>query len=73
MSKKNLIITIKPGCISCGCCQAICPEVFQVKDVAHVVKNGDLSAYASSLSQAASMCPVGVIHLTTATQIDDAE
>ncbi len=47
-------VTIEPGCITCGACEFVAPEVFQVTDICHVKKNVDLR-------QAAMACPVNVI------------
>ncbi|MCK4500723.1 ferredoxin [Candidatus Babeliales bacterium] len=68
MSKKvnNLQIKevkISPGCISCGTCQVVCPEVFQVNDVCSVKEGVDLNEYEECISEAEQMCPVGAISI----------
>lgn len=57
--KKNL--TIKPGCITCGACEFIAPEVFQVTDICHVLPNIDTALHESVIECAVQACPVNVI------------
>lgn len=63
--KKVIVI---PGCISCGTCQAICSDVFEVtgsnpakiKDTVDLIvlrKNEEL------IHEAAEMCPVSAIQI----------
>jgi ferredoxin len=54
-------VWINPGCISCGTCEFIAPEVFQVTDISHVKKDADLQANAEKIKQAVASCPVSVI------------
>jgi ferredoxin len=54
-------VTIEDGCIACGVCETICPEVFKVDDVAIVLKDADLSANEAKIMEAAGACPVTVI------------
>lgn len=50
-------------CISCGNCEAICPEVFEVPDKM-VVKTGvDYSKYEDKIREAVESCPTGVIKI----------
>ena len=53
----------RDGCISCGMCVNICPEIFQIADdgLAEVYKapSPDLEEKAR---EAADSCPVSVIH-----------
>jgi ferredoxin len=60
MIKKVKII---PGCVSCGTCQVICPQVFVVKEVASVIQDADLEMYEDEILEAAQMCPVGAIEI----------
>ena len=53
-------VTIIPGCIACGVCESLCPEVFTVlenceADNTQVQGNEDLCR------DAAKACPVSVI------------
>ena len=38
-------VKIEPGCISCGSCQFIAPEVFEVTDTSHVKEGADIQRY----------------------------
>ena len=53
-------VWIEEGCISCGNCEAICPEVFQVNDVSEV-QDVEFNAYEDQIKEAAESCPVDVI------------
>ncbi|MDO5569873.1 MAG: ferredoxin [Bacteroidales bacterium] len=54
-------IWIEPGCISCGECEEICPEVFVVTDECHVNPDADISKFTDRIKEAAEACPVEVI------------
>ncbi|HTM06644.1 MAG TPA: ferredoxin [Patescibacteria group bacterium] len=54
-------VIIQPGCISCGSCQFICPQVFEVTDRSRVLPDGDLLQQADKIKEAALKCPVKVI------------
>ena len=59
MIKNDKKIIIEPGCITCGMCEFIAPEIFEVTDVARVK---DQSCYDEKLLiQAVQDCPVSVI------------
>jgi len=48
-------------CIGCGACEAICPNVFELKDgKAHVKKSQEKSKLAC-VKEAEEGCPVGAI------------
>lgn len=55
----------KSGCIACGLCESICPDVFRMGD------DGLAEAYTDpvppeaedSAREAADSCPVSVIHI----------
>lgn len=57
-------VDIVPGCISCGSCEFICPQVFEVKDVATVRLDVLLSKHEALVDEAAEMCPVNVIKVS---------
>lgn len=62
MSEKRIKkVYIEPGCISCGTCESVCPAVFRVTDVAHVLENAPINEHASEIREAAEICPVSVI------------
>ena len=54
-------VTIDPGCITCGTCEFIAPEVFSVTDICHVISAADLVTNAEAIKCAARACPVQVI------------
>lgn len=56
-------VWIAPGCITCGRCEFIAPEIFEVSDVAYVKDGVDLVKHASAIQEAAKTCPVQVIKL----------
>jgi len=49
------------GCISCGLCESICPDVFEMPDQAIVKAEADLDANEDGIKEAAESCPVEVI------------
>lgn len=49
----------KETCIGCGLCEAICPEVFELKDGKSYVK--DPKSKAKCAKEAADACPVDSI------------
>lgn len=61
MAKKVRII---PGCISCGTCEAICPQVFKVEGTARVHDHDAVKDNEDEVDEAAEMCPVSVIEVT---------
>ena len=54
-------VSIIPGCISCGTCEVVCPQVFEVKGVSEVRPNADVRKYSEECQEAADLCPVSVI------------
>lgn len=48
-------------CISCGACEAACPEVFEVPDTMIVKRGVDFSKYEAEILDAADSCPTEVI------------
>ena len=54
-------VTIEPGCITCGACEFVCPLVFKVTDICHVIEDADFNAHKEGIKEAATMCPVNVI------------
>lgn len=53
-------VVIEDGCIACGACESICPDVFSIEDVA-VVKESAIAGNEDSVKEAADSCPLGVI------------
>jgi ferredoxin len=54
-------VGIEPGCITCGLCEFIAPEVFEVTDICRVKKNANLEKNSLAIEQAVRGCPVAVI------------
>ncbi|MDT8393277.1 MAG: ferredoxin [Bacteroidales bacterium] len=54
-------VWIEDGCTSCGLCESICPEVFEMPDEAEVIEGADFSANEEGIKEAAESCPVEVI------------
>jgi ferredoxin len=54
-------VWIEEGCTSCGLCEEICPDVFEMDDVATVKEGADFAANESDIQDAADSCPVEVI------------
>jgi len=52
---------IEDGCISCGVCVSVCPNVFEMLDVAVVKPSADVDGNIADVKDAAEQCPVGVI------------
>ncbi len=66
MKKKITKVTIMPGCISCGACAVICPEVFELRGVSRVKADAPLEQCADAIREAAQNCPVSVIEVVEA-------
>ena len=62
MAIKN--VTIEEGCISCGVCEATCPDVFEMPEEAIVKPGVKFDEYAEDIKEAAENCPVEVIKVT---------
>jgi ferredoxin len=56
-------IVIEDGCISCELCEQICPEVFEIQEVAVVKPNVEFKQFEDKIREAASSCPVSVISI----------
>jgi ferredoxin len=54
---------IKPGCIGCGLCEHIAPEIFTVNNVSTINPDTDWATHQEKLLQAAQACPMQVILL----------
>lgn len=54
-------VFIEPGCITCGVCEFIAPEIFEVTDISHVRSDADLQKHKDRIKEAAVLCPVNVI------------
>jgi ferredoxin len=54
-------VWIEEGCTACGLCSDICPQVFELEDLATVVQDLKYSDYEEQIKEAAESCPVEVI------------
>jgi len=54
-------VIIEPGCITCGTCEFIAPDVFHVTDRSRVRPDADLQANKQAIEKAIRACPVQVI------------
>ena len=54
-------VWIEDGCISCGECEEICPQVFVITDECHINEDVDLSKYSELIKEASEACPVDII------------
>ncbi len=62
-------VGITEGCIICGLCEDVCPQVFCVRDESAVVRQSAEKFYesqAEKIIQAANECPVAVIKVRRA-------
>ncbi len=58
--------SVDDGCIACGLCVEVCPEVFELtegSDVAKVIVAEVPTTVEASCREAADGCPVEAIHL----------
>lgn len=60
------MVKINDGCIGCGLCTSICPEVFRMNDenLAEVYKEPN-EAEKPAAMEAAGSCPVSVIEVNS--------
>ena len=56
-------VQILEGCIACGACESICPDVFTVYDSTEVNTDG-IVGREQDCRDAASTCPVDVIQIS---------
>jgi len=54
---------IEDGCIACGLCEEICPDVFEMKDLAEVKPDADVEGNIDDVQRAVDECPVEVIKI----------
>jgi ferredoxin len=54
-------VWIEEGCIACGLCEEICPDVFKLEDVATVLPGVNFNDHEALIKEAAESCPVEVI------------
>jgi ferredoxin len=54
-------VWVEDGCISCGLCEEVAGDIFEVKETSEVKKGADLGSNESEIKEAAEGCPVEVI------------
>jgi len=54
-------VWIEEGCIACGSCEQICPEVFVVTDQSRIIEGVNFDDYEPQIKEAAESCPAEVI------------
>lgn len=54
-------VWIDPGCITCGACEFIAPEIFEVQHISTIKPNAPLQDHVHDICIAAQTCPVNVI------------
>ena len=54
-------VWIEEGCTSCGMCEEICPNVFEMPDEAEVKAGAAFSANEDCIKEAAESCPMEII------------
>jgi len=59
----NQKLKIEPGCISCGSCQFIAPEIFELDIKSKIKDNANIKDNIELIKIAISKCPVNVIKL----------
>ena len=57
-------ITIDDGCTVCGLCEQICPDVFEMGEIAKVLRGVDYDQYEDQIKEAVDSCPVSVIKVS---------
>jgi ferredoxin len=56
-------VKIEPGCISCGSCEFLVPEVFKIVVTSQVKTDADMKLFKDRIKDAAAKCPVQVIKI----------
>ena len=54
----------RAGCIGCGFCEGVCPEVFRLDDEGLSEVAGNPADHAAAVQEAADGCPVSVISIS---------
>ena len=59
--KKKIVIL--PGCIGCGLCEALAPNIFDVTDISRVKEGVEYKEHEQIVQQVIASCPLKVIVL----------
>ncbi len=54
-------VWIEEGCTSCGMCESICPDIFEMPDEAVVQNDVNFEENEDIIKEAAESCPVEII------------
>jgi ferredoxin len=54
-------VSIAPGCITCGLCEFIAPQIFCVTDVSRIIEAAPVDECTTAIEEAVVRCPVQVI------------
>ena len=54
-------VWVEDGCTSCGLCEGIAPEVFEIDEYSEVKKDAKIEGNEEDIIEAAESCPVEVI------------
>lgn len=57
-----MFVRIVEGCIACGVCESLCPEVFTVLETAEA-DNMQVPGHENECREASAACPVSVIKI----------
>ncbi len=54
-------VWVEDGCISCGLCEEVAEDIFEVDELSEVKEGADFEANEDAIKEAAEGCPVEVI------------
>ncbi|RLD51266.1 MAG: ferredoxin [Bacteroidetes bacterium] len=54
-------VWVEDGCISCGLCEEVAEDIFEVDDVSEVREGAEFAGHEDEIKEAAEGCPVEVI------------
>ena len=57
-------VWVEEGCTSCGLCEGVAPDVFEIDEVSEVIAGISPSLYDADIREAAEDCPIEVIKFT---------
>ncbi len=54
-------VWVEDGCISCGLCEEVAEDIFEVDEVSEVKEGAEFADHEDEIKEAAEGCPVEVI------------